>query len=174
MKFYKIKKDVLVWKEMQQLQYKWDLPILVDTDKNVILGNSLKDCLPDWVIVVQTDNYNREGLFEALCLLETCIANENSEKRLHTIYSEMHKYMGLLKRKRFENETLFTFKETECISPENYIEPPPYDFNKHKHLDEYSYMTDPLFEYMIEELEKKKESKELDIQVDLEILKELL
>lgn len=170
MKFYKCNKSLLKWKEMIQVQYKWNLPILVDTDLNVIIGNSLKDCLPDSIIIVQMDNYKREVLFQALYDIESKIAEENSEDRLNQLYTNMHGFFKEVRKPVTEYVSLFDIKETGFVTPENYIEPPPYDFNKHgkgKVLFNEGYV-------LMDEFLEKQDSQESDIEIDMEILKELL
>lgn len=168
MKFYKCSKSVLKWKEMPQISFKWNLPILVDSDLNVIAGNSLKDCLPDTIIIVKMDNNQREVLFQALFDIETKIAEENSEERMNLLYIRMRDFFIEVRKPAYETYELFTITENRCITPELYNEPPPYDFNKHgKHIDANdSYI---LFEEFIE-----KNETESDIEIDMEILKELL
>lgn len=172
MKFYKAPKHRLTWKEMPQLNFNWNLPILVDTDYNVIVGNSLKDCLSDSIIIVIMDNYQREVLFQALYDIETKIAEENDENRLNAIYKSIRDFFREVRKPQVENISLFEeLKETRCITEELYDEPPAYDFNKHgkgKQLFNDGFV---LSEEFIEEVVSGKEP---EIEVDLEILKDLL
>lgn len=170
MKFYKCPKNILEWQEMPQLQYKWNLPILVNTEKKVIIGNSLKDSLPDNIIVVVIDNNQRETLYQALHDIELKIAEENSVDRLNQIYTAIHGFFKEVRKPVIEYIELFRLEENRCITPETYIEPPPYDFNKH---GKGKILYNEGFVLMDEFLEKA-ESKEDLIEIDMEILKELL
>ena len=170
MKFYRCSKDSLKWSEMPQIEYKWNLPILINTEMQVVLGNSLKDSLPSSIIVIQMDNNNREVLIQALHDIETRIAEENSINRIDRLYVEISSYLKEVRKPFTEQIELFTIKETDFITPENYIETPPYDFNKHRHDDSLYNEGNVLLEEFLE----KVEGKEPEIEVDLEILKELL
>lgn len=171
MKFYRIAKSNLKWKECPQVSYKWNLPILIDTENNVIIGNSLKDSLSDSIIVVVMDNHKRDVLFQALYDIETKIAEENSENRLNQIYTSINNFFREVRKPVVEQVTLFDdVREDRIITPEIYSEPPAYDFDKHgksKVLYNEGYV---LTEEFLEKLEKG----EPDIEIDLEIMKELL
>lgn len=172
MKFYRISKSVLKWKEMPQLSYKWNLPILINTEFEVIAGNSLKDSLSDNIIVVVMDNNQREVLFQALFDIETKIAEENDENRLNLLHRSLTDFFKEVRKPKFENISLFEeVKETRCITEELYDEPPAYDFNKHgkgKQLFNDGYVLSEEF------IEAVASGKEPEIEVDLEILKDLL
>lgn len=173
MKFYKIDKNRLQWKEMPQISYNWNLPILVDSDYNVIVGNSLKDSLSDNVIIVVMDNYQRETLFQALFDIETKIAEENSEDRINQLYIEFRDFFREVRKPKIETIELFRVSEDRCITEELYIEPPPYDFNKHGKGKSLFNDGNLLLEEFLEYEQGKGKSDE-EIEVDLEILKELL
>lgn len=171
MKFYKVPKTQLKWKEMLQISFNWNLPILIDTDFNVIIGNSLKDSLSDSIIVVVMDNYQRDVLFQALFDIEQKIAEENDENRLNQIYIKIRDFFREVRKPRFETICLFDTKEDRCITEELYIEPPPYDFNKHGKGKVQFNDGNLLLEEFLDEIESGKEP---DIEIDMEILKELL
>ena len=170
MDFYRVSKNKLKWKEIQQLDYKWKLPILIDTDLNVILGNSLKDILPDNIIIVQMDNHQREVLFQALYDIEEKIAEENSEDRLNQIQMKLREFFIEIRKPVVEYMNLFDIKETRCVSVDNYIEPPPYNFDKHGKGKILFNEGNVLLEDFLEKIE----SDEPEIEIDMEILKELL
>ena len=171
MKFYKIHKDTLKWKEMIQIDYKWNLPILINTEYEVIVGNSLKDSLSDNIIVVIMDNNQREVLFQALFDIEQKIAEENDETRLNQIYMAIRNFFTEVRKPKFENIELFSLKEDRCITEELYIEPPPYDFNKHGKGKVLFNDGNLLLEEFLDEISSGKEP---EIEIDMEILKELL
>lgn len=170
MKFYKCSKSLLKWKEMPQISFKWNLPILVDTDLNVILGNSLKDSLSDTIIIVKMDNYKRDVLFQALFDIETKIAEENSIDRLNMLENKIRGFFVEIRRPIYENYKIFSISENRCITPELYVEPPAYDFNKHKKTIDIIDNDYILFE----EFREIQSSNEPEIEIDMEILKELL
>jgi len=170
MKFYKCDKNILKWKDMPQVTYKWNLPILVNTELEVVAGNSLKDSLPSSIIVVKMDNNQRDVLFQALFDIETRIAEENSEDRLNQLYTKFNEFFKEVRKPVVEYMELFSLQENGCITPDNYIEPPPYDFNKHGKHKELFNEGCVLMEEFLEKIEKG----EPDIEIDMEILKELL
>ena len=171
MKFYKVPKSRLKWKEMLQINFKWNLPILIDTDFNVVAGNSLKDSLSDNIIVVIMDNNQREVLFQALFDIEEKIAEENDKNRLNQIYIKVRDFFREVRKPRVETIELFNTRENRCITEELYIEPPPYDFNKHGKGKILFNDGNLLLEEFLDEIESGKEP---DIEIDMEILKELL
>lgn len=171
MKYYKVSKSKLKWKDIQQLDYPWKMPILIDKDLNVIAGNSLKDSLPSEVIVVVCHNYQREFLFQCLYEIEEKIALENSHDRLNTLQMQVREFFKQVMKPKIETVDLFTIEEHRCITPERYIEPPPYDFNKHRNIRELFNEGNLLLE---EFLELEKIQDEPEIEIDMEILKELL
>lgn len=170
MKFYRCSKSFLRWKEMNQISLKWELPILIDPEHNVVLGNSFKDSLPDTIIVTVIDNNRRDSLFEAFYKIEEAVVKEGSEERIMLIRDRVREYLRVARRKECETMSLFDFRERRCITPELYIEPPPYEFNKHKAkegpFNDGCYLSEDFIEELPEE--------ESEIKVDLEILKELL
>lgn len=171
MKFYTIHKDALKWKEMPQITYNWNLPILVNTEYEVIVGNSLKDSLPDNIFIVICDNNQRETLFQALYDIELKIAEENNSDRINQLYIEFRSFFKEVRKPKIETIELFNIKEDRCITEELYIEPPPYDFNKHGKGKVLFNDGNLLLEEFLEAVEKGKEP---EIEIDLEILKELL
>lgn len=179
MNFYKVGKSRLTWKEMVQVNYPWKLPILIDTDLNVVLGNSLKDSLPDSIIVVQMDNNQREFLIQELTDIEEKVAEENSNERIVLIEAQLREFFKRVRSQKFKWEPLFQYKETACITPETYIEPPEYNFNKHNNREELMYNAGRYLSEELSELMKPEENgkvKEMppEIEIDLEIMKELL
>lgn len=172
MNFYRVPKVNLKWKDITQLDYTWKMPILIDKDFNVILGNSLKDKLPDNIIVVVCHNNDRELLFQSLFEIETAVAEENDEKRLNKIQVEIRDFFRETKKEKVEYMDLFNIREDREVSVENYVEPPNYDFNKHGKGRELFNENNLLFEEFME-VDKTKE-KECDIEIDMEIMKELL
>lgn len=172
MNLYMIPKQMLKWKDIIQLDYHWKMPILIDKDYNVILGNSLKDKLPDKVMVVVCHNTDRELLFQSLYEIELAVAEENNEKRINKIQVEIRDFFRETKKEKVEYMDLFSIKEDREVTPENYIEPPQYNFNKHGKGRDLFNENNLLFEEFME-VEKTKE-KECDIEIDMEIMKELL
>lgn len=168
MKIFKLSKNSLIWTEMPQIDYKWSLPILVDHKRNVVLGNSLRDRLNSEVIVIVIEK--NERLTEDLLFIENKLAEENNLKRIGFLESELKELLREIRKPIVENIDLFEFRDTSCITEENFILPPPYDFTKHRKKD-VNDMQIRLFEF---EDEVKQNKPVDDIEVDLEILKELL
>jgi len=154
MKFYKINKEALKFTDMPQVDYKWDLPILIDNDYNVIAGNCLKDKLIGQVLVIIINNEDREVLFDSIKFIEQKIAEENSVDRLNAIYTDFHTFFREVRKPVYEQGNLFEFKDTGFITEENYIEPPAYNFEKHNN--------------------SKKNDETEEFEIDVEMLKELL
>lgn len=175
MKFYKVYKKVLKWKEIGQINYKWNLPILIDNKYNVLVGNSLKDILPDEVIVVIT-NYN-PTLEETLYYVENKVVEENSEDRFNVINYEIREYFKELRKPPIETISLFDeIKETRTINSEIYRMPPEDDYKGHgRNYDVEEDIQMYLWEEATEkQKEKTKKNKFDEIQIDTEIMKELL
>lgn len=171
MKFYKIGKNRLKWKEIPQITYNWNLPILINTDYEVVAGNSLKDSLSDSIIVVIMDNNQREVLFQAIYDIETKIAEENNSDRINQLYIEFRDFFREVRKPKVETIELFEIRENRCITEELYDEPPAYDFNKHGKGKVLFNDGNLLLEEFLEAVEKGNKP---EIEVDLEILKELL
>lgn len=170
MKIFKCKKSALFWKSINQLSYKWELPILINTENEVILGNSLFSLLPEYIFVIVIEK--NQLLEDDLLYIEQKIVEENSDKRIGIIDFEIRNYLKYLKRPRHQNECLFSdIKETGIISSENYIVRKD-NFKSHgpKKEEDINNNLFPLFD--IDEKEVK--TKQVEIEVDLEILKELL
>lgn len=175
MKVYKCAKSFVKWKEFPQLNFNWKLPILIDDDMNVVLGNSLKDALPDQIFVIKMDTNRRQVLFDALAEIETRLVEENSEIRITQLQDTLRDYILNSRKKNYQSEPLFQFKETECITPENYVEPPPYNFNKHSSkADLLINGGNLLSEEFYQMFAGEEKSDEPAIEIDLEIMKELL
>ena len=154
MKFYKIDKEALKFTDMPQVDYKWDLPILIDNDYNVIAGNCLRDKLIGQVLVIIINNEDREVLFDSIKFIEQKIAEENSVDRLNAIYTDFHTFFREVRKPVYEQGNLFEFKDTGLVTEENYIEPPAYNFEKHN--------------------TSKKNGETEEFEIDVEMLKELL
>jgi len=169
MKIFKISKNGLIWTEMPQLDYKWSMPILVDHKRNVLLGNSLRDRLNNEVIIIVIEK--NERLAEDLLFIENKLAEENNLKRIGRLEAEIRDYLREVRKPIVENVDLFEFRDTNCITEENFILPPPYDFTKHRKKD-INDLQIRLFEF--EDEIKQGKPAEDDIEIDLEILKELL
>ena len=157
---------------MPQISFNWNLPILINVDYEVVAGNSLKDSLPDNIFVVAMDNNQREVLFQALFDIESKIAEENDEIRLNMLHRSFTDFFREVRKPQVENISLFEdIKETRCITEELYDEPPAYDFNKHGKGKQLFNDGNVLLEEFLEAIESGNEP---EIEIDLEIMKELL
>lgn len=168
MKIYKFRKSDLIWKEMPQISYKWILPILVNHKREVIAGNSLKDSLPEELLIAVIEK--NQILEDNLFYIESKVVEENNPKRIGTFDFELREYFKELRKPETEQLSLMNdVKEYGLISEENYLVRRD-TFKSHgpkKEEDDYQLL---LFEEPSEEIKKVID----EIEVDLEILKELL
>lgn len=123
------KKKDLIWYDTDTISYKPKVPILIDKDNNVLLGNSFRDSFEKEeeikCIIINGCEYNAEALYA----LENSVVAEKSIERCQRIEYGIREYL------RGENDTsenlsFFDLKVTDRITPENYIQPPPYNFHK--------------------------------------------
>ena len=170
MKFYKISKELLKWTEMPQTNLPLRVPLLIDTDYNVLLGNCLKDRVGDQVLVViveKWDYYNKlypvleQEIFEA----------DDPDKWLWQIDEQVCRF---LKDEVTINEQvdLFKYQNKELLSESNYRRGGAYNFIKAKtrKSDEDD---DQIKLFQFEDEIERAKAKEDDIVIDLEILKEI-
>lgn len=171
MKIFRINKNQLKWKEMNQINYNWKLPILVNHKREVIAGNSLYDILPENIIICVIEK--NQLLEDNLQYIEEKVVEENKVERFGTIDSEIREYFKELRKPPSEQLSLFDdIKDNRCISEENYKRPNAeitYSHGRKNDVIDYQlYLLD-------EEIAEKEIKSSLDeIEVDLEILKELL
>lgn len=169
MKIFKLNKNTLKWKEINQIQYKWKLPILVNHKREVIAGNSLYDSLPDEILVCVIEK--NQKLEDNLFYIEEKVVEEGKIERVGILDSELRNYFKELRKPETQQLTLFdNVKETGLISEENYILRKD-KFKSHGYkniLEDYQLY---LFESEEDEI---KSSRYDDIEIDMEILKELL
>lgn len=76
-------------------------------------------------IVIKSDDY----IADALYFLEDSVAAEKSVERYQQIEFALRRYIANEKDKS-ENLSFFDLKVLDTITPENYITPPPYNFEK--------------------------------------------
>lgn len=171
MKIFKIKKSQLTWKPMEQFNYKWILPILVNHKREVIAGNSLYDSLNDEIMICVIEK--NQMLEDTLYYVESKVVEEGKIERVGKIDCELRGYFKELRKPETEQLSLFEEpKEYRCISEENYKRPnAEITYSHGRKVDSEEYQL-----YLFEEyIEKKINKNEFDeIEVDLEILKELL
>lgn len=154
MKFYKMKKSSLNFTEMNQLNYKWKYPILIDESNNVYLGNSLKESLSDEVIVIIIKE--NQMLKDDLIYIESKIVEENSEKRIRTIENEVYNYIMATRKPIYKEEKLFHYEDKGLITEENYIK---MENSFRKHNGRISEDEEEIIE---------------DFEIDMEVLKDLI
>jgi len=107
------------------------VPLLIDTQYNVILGNSLRvhfkpldeiEC-----IIIQSDEFIKSALAE----VETSVALEDSFERIKTIETELKIFFSTFNQ-NYEMLTLFSpEREKHLITNANFDRPPLYNFIKH-------------------------------------------
>lgn len=126
--------EKLIWQDMKQIDFKFNLPLLINRRGEVLLGNCLKKQITKKksypVIIVEIDNYMGQILKD----LELTVVEENSIERYHAIQKELKVYInsfniGFEIISLFDNEEL---KENGLITEENYIRPYTSRF---KHLE---------------------------------------
>ena len=172
MKLYKIPVDRLQWMDMPQCPVKMRVPLLIDDEFNVLLGNSLRGRSDSeiCIIIPKWDYYK-----EVLPTLEREILEDKDVEQW--CYKIDKQICDFIKDERIINEqiSLFDFKERSLLTEENYKRGGAYDFKKanSRHKDEIDDQLRLIIFEDDEQLERIKK-KEDDIQIDLEILKELL
>lgn len=123
------KKKDLVFYDTETVDYKPNIPLLIDPQNNVLVGNSVRNSfMPDEdipCIVMDASEYDAESLY----LLEDCVAKENNLERYSDINYNLKQYIANESDKS-ENLVFFDLKVLDRIIPENYIKPPPYNFHK--------------------------------------------
>ena len=121
MKFYRINKSLLKFVDVPQIDFKWKLPILVDSQYNVILGNCIKDKLDNNVIIVIKDL--DEIVVNNLKYIELRIAEEASDYRLGCIDACLREFFNELREPEVEQVSLFNYKDITLITEDNYNPP---------------------------------------------------
>lgn len=173
MKFYKVKKDLLKWSEMPQTDLPLRIPLLIDKDYNVLLGNCFKDRPNEYELVIIIEPW--PYYLQVLPKLEKEIFDTKDPSIwLYAIDKELCEF---LKDEVTINEqlTLLDFKETALLTEENYKRGGIYDFKKanSRHKDEIDDQL-RLIAFEDDEALERLKKKEDDIVIDMEILKELL
>ena len=169
-KFYKIDKNILKWQEMPQTKAKLRCPLLIDKDYNVLLGNCLKDRSPDKEICIVIEPW--PYFLQILPKLEREIFDsENSERWLYAVDKEVCEFLRD-EITKVEYIPLFEFKVTDLLTEENYKRGGIYDFKKAsiRHKD----IIDDQLRLIQFEDDEVIDKKHEEIEIDMEILKELL
>ena len=142
------------WFEMQQIDYQFKLPLLIDRRGYVLLGNSVKEQHIHKeeldVVVISVDDYLKDVLYE----IEKAVVKENKLERCIEIEKELSQYLREF-NKDYELISLFDdeeIKEYRLITNENFIMPPPYNFKKNSNKNKDEEMdSDDLFRLMQKE-----------------------
>lgn len=119
-----------------QTDFNWDLPLLIDDQNNVLLGNSnyskYDDLLQDVkCLIMKNDSY----LQTALSKIEFEIITEDNQQRFYDIQKELKDYLSQFNN-QFESFSLFDLPPVEeLITEENYEDPGDYDYIKHNVVD---------------------------------------
>lgn len=149
-------KNDLIWKEMTQVRYDWKSVIIINKNNEVVAGNFLKDSLGDVVNTFVIDT--NPALEEAFYNLETLISKENNLRRIETFHKVTQSFF-YYELHPIEKLSLFDLKDDGLISEDTYRRP-------------------PLMSYRNNDSQKEDEpvikKKEIDFDIDLEIMKELL
>ena len=108
-----------------------DLPILIDTKKNVLLGNSIRFFSRNeiWCIMIDVSKFDCLDYFVEI---EKTMINEFKENKYHELKKEIFNFRKTFNEKEYEfTELLSKQREDRLITDGNYIEPPAYNFDKH-------------------------------------------
>jgi hypothetical protein len=140
MKFSIEIKEIVYWKltfnyDCPQIDYKPNLPLLVDTNGLVLIGSSFRKHFDplDMVscILTEPDGYLTKSIWE----IEKEIVLEQNINRIYEIESEFKNYLDEFKNP-YESFTLFdNIPDDRLITKENYIDPGDYDYIKHNIVD---------------------------------------
>lgn len=129
MKIVVRKKKELQFYDTKTIDYRTKLPFIIDEENNVLIGNSMRDSYEKdediECIVIKGNDY----LADALYFLEDSVAAEKSVDRYRQIDSDLRRYLAD-EKDTSENLSFFNLQVLETITPETYITPPPYNFEK--------------------------------------------
>lgn len=172
MKIYKVPSDKLQWIDMPPCPIKMRVPLLVDEEFNVLLGNSLKGRnSEEFVIIIKKWDYYKSVL---PILEKEILEDKDAEQWLYKVDKQV---CDFIKDERIVNEqiSLFDFKETALLTEDNYQRGGAYDFKKasSRHKDEIDDQLRLIVFEDEEQLERLKKKEDL-IEIDMEIMKELL
>lgn len=172
MKIYKIPVDKLIWIEMPPCPVKMRVPLLIDEEFHVLLGNSLKGRSDtELVIIAKKWEYYRD-IFPVL--EKEILEDKDAEQWLYKIDKQI---CDFIKDERIINEqlSLFDFKERSLLTEDNYQRGGAYDFKKasSRHKDEIDDQL-RLIEFADDETLERMKKKEDNIKIDLEIMKDIL
>lgn len=129
MEILKIKKNELIFNNLPDLTFKSKLPLLINQNNEVILGNSIKNCYGEEVSCIKINCI--DFLKNCLYNIENELIKENNIDRLYEIEKELMEFIEKELKKEIEQITLFDYKERNFITEENYNHLPEYDFVKH-------------------------------------------
>lgn len=122
----------LIFKDIPCICIDSKLPLLINQNNKVVLGNSLKNKCDNKVkcIRIYTEPYMEEVFYG----LELAVVEENNQDRFYSLEKELGKFLlDYFNNDEcislFDNEDL---KETRTISEVTFIKPPAYNFIKHK------------------------------------------
>ena len=128
MEIIQVKKEDLKFNDLPHIKFKTTLPLLINQNNEVLLGNSIKNNYLNLVdcIKIQANNYLRYCLYN----LEKTLIEENDLTRLYSFEKEIREYINC-ELLEVNSESLFDYKETGFIDETRYNKPPAYNFEKH-------------------------------------------
>lgn len=131
MKFWRLIFD----ESVPTVEFKTDLPFLIDAQNRVLAGNCLRfnyNALDIVECVVVQMYACSKHLYEFIKALECKIAKENNVDRLYLLERDLKDYLSDF-NKGFEELSLFsTVRQVDFITEENYLLPLPVKMNKTK------------------------------------------
>jgi len=133
-------KKIPAWKlnfdnSIPMVDFKTDMPLLVDQENRVLLGSCLRACYPAdkevsaIVVQIRADSEHLKGFLTAL---EVRITSEKNKERLYSLERDVKSYVASF-RDYFEEPSLFdTIKQEDVITVKNYLKPLPTKLAKAK------------------------------------------
>ena len=121
---------LLNYKEINKLPVKINVPLLIDENDNVLLGNSLKDYYRNEINIncVIIKNSLAFRLEKWLYDLETYLIEENNIERYHNIESEIQNLLKLATSSDLNDNLFILSKETRTILDVEFDKPGKFKF----------------------------------------------
>jgi len=176
MNFYKVPKSKLIWLDMPQTKLDVKSPIIINEKFEVIFGNCLKDREKDFELVIMLVGW--EYYKTILVQLEKEIfKSDDPDLWISRIDRDAVEF---IKNETIVNEQidLLIYRTHDLLTEENYKKGGMYDFIKAKNKGNKDDGQIKLIEFEDEIKEVKgvkvKKSEDKEIEIDMEIMKELL
>ena len=127
---------LLDFREVPQLPVKIDVPLLVDEQYNVLIGNSLKNYLVGDIKCVIINNEVANHLRKWLSDLEDYLIEEKDIKRYHNIENDIQDFLKEVTSTK-SDENLFSLnREVRTIEETDFDKPGKFRFKKSRKKEE--------------------------------------